>query len=215
MICSSVTLVALSASYGAGGSRVGPALAERLGVQFVDRAIPFAVSRRLAVDVEAAQQHDEQVGGSRLERVLRGFIGQDLGTPIPIAGELTVDEDFRRATEEFLLAQAASGAGVILGRGATIVLRQRPEVLRARLDGPPDRRAAQAAELGGIEFAEAQQTLERLDRAHSEYTRRFYDADIHDPSLYDLVLDSTAIDFATCTELLAIAARSRAEARKP
>lgn len=207
-----MALVALSASYGAGGSRVGPALAERLGVPFVDRAIPFAVADRLAVDVEAAEQHDERVGGGRLERLLRGFIGQDVGAPVPIAPGLTLDEDFRRATEEVLLAQAATGEGVILGRAAAIVLRDRPGVLRARLDGPPERRAAQAAAFAAIELDEAKKTLERLDRAHADYSRRFYGVDIHDPSLYHVVLDSTTIDLDTCTELLAVAARALAGA---
>ncbi len=203
-----MTLVALSASYGAGGSRVGPALAERLGVPFVDRAIPFAVSARLEVDVEAAERHDERVGARGLERVLRGFIGQDVGAPLPIAPEGLLDEDFRRATEEVLLTQAATGQGVILGRGATIVLRDRPHVLRARLDGPPQRRAAQAATLGGIELEEAERTVERLDRAHADYTRRFYDFDIRDYALYHLVLDSTALRLDVCVELLAAAATS-------
>ncbi|HYB27041.1 MAG TPA: hypothetical protein VEF89_10550 [Solirubrobacteraceae bacterium] len=38
-----MTLVALSAFNGTGGSVVGPTVAERLGVPFVDRAIPLAV----------------------------------------------------------------------------------------------------------------------------------------------------------------------------
>jgi cytidylate kinase len=203
-------LVALSASYGAGGSRVGPALAERLGVPFLDRAIPFAVSQRLDVDVKTAHEHDERLGGSKLERILRGFIGQNVGAPVPLASEMTIDEDFRHATEEVLLAQAATGAGVILGRGAAIVLCQRPEVLRARLDGPADRRARQAASLAGIDLQEAEETLKRIDRAHAHYTRRFYGADICDPALYDIVLDSTRIDLDTCVELLELAARARA-----
>ena len=203
-------MVAQSASYGAGGSRVGPALAERLGVPFLDRAIPFAVSQRLDVDVETAHEHNERLGGGRLERILRGFIGQNVGAPVPIASEMTIDEDFRRATEEVLLGQAESGEGVILGRGAAIVLRDRPDVLRARLDGPADRRAAQAARLAGIELDEAQEALKRLDRAHAEYTRRFYAADICDPGLYDIVLDSTRIDLEKCVELLEVAARARA-----
>lgn len=203
-----MTVVALSASYGAGGSRIGPALAETLGVPFVDRAIPFAVSARMAVDVSAAEEHDERLGGSRLERVLRGFIGQDTGAPVPIAPDLTVDEDFCRATEEVLLAQADTGEGVILGRASTIVLRDRPGVLRARLDGPKDRRAAQAADLARIELAEAAETLGRIDRAHALYTRRFYDADVRDPSLYHVVLDSTSIAPDACVELLALAAKA-------
>jgi cytidylate kinase len=203
-----MTLVALSASYGAGGARVGPALAERLGVPFLDRAIPFAVAERLGVDLEAAERHDMHVGGSKLERVLRGFIGQDVGAPAPITAGLTIDEDFRRATEDVLLAQAATGKGVILGRAAAIVLRDRPGVLRARLHGPPARRAAQAARLGGTPLPEAERRVERLDRAHAEYVERFYRADIQDPSLYDLVLDSTALDLDACVELLVFAVKS-------
>jgi cytidylate kinase len=201
-------LVALSASYGAGGSRVGPALAERLGVPFLDRAIPFAVSARLGVDVETAQQHDERIGGSKLERIMRGFIGQNVGAPVPLASEMTIDEDFRRATEEVLMTQAASGEGVLLGRAATIVLRDRPDVLRARLDGPADRRAAQAARIGGIELDEARERLKQLDRAQADYTRRFYGCDICDPALYDMVLDSTRIGLDRCVEVLELAARA-------
>ena len=70
-----MTLVAISASYGAGGSRVGPALAERLGVPFVDRAIPMAVAERLDVSPDDATAYDEQAPGGWLERMLRGFIG--------------------------------------------------------------------------------------------------------------------------------------------
>jgi shikimate kinase len=55
-----VTLVALSASYGAGGSRVGPELAQRLDVPFVDRAIPTAVAERLRVPLDEAVAYDEQ-----------------------------------------------------------------------------------------------------------------------------------------------------------
>jgi cytidylate kinase len=128
---------------------------------------------------------------------------------MPLASEMTIDEDFCRATEEVLLAQAKTGEGVILGRGAAIVLSDRPEVLRARLDGPPERRAAQAASYAGIEPAEAQETLKRIDRAHGGYARRFYGVDIRDPALYDIVVDSTRIDLDTCVELLEAAARAR------
>lgn len=203
-----MTLVALSAAYGAAGSEVGPLLAERLGVPFVDRAIPLEVARRLDVELPTAEEHDEQIGGSFLKRILSGFIAHDAGAPVPVGPELTVGEDFRQATEQVILAQAATGKGVILGRAAVIVLRARPDVLRVRLDGPPERRAAQAARIGGIGLEEAEQALRRLDGAHAAYWSRFYGADIKDPSLYDLMIDSTVIEIDACVEILARAARS-------
>ena len=61
-------------------------------------------------------------------------------------------------------------------------------------------------------LAEAERSRRRLDRAHAEYARRFYGADMADYSLYDMVVDSTAIALEVCVELLATAARARADA---
>ncbi len=208
-----MTVVALSAAYGAGGSQVGPALAQRLGVPFVDRAIPLAVAQRLNVDLATAEEHDEQVGGSFLKQLLSGFVGHDAGAPAPIPPEQTFGEDFRRATEEVLLRQADTGEGVILGRAATIVLRGRSGVLRVRLDGPAEARVAQASRLGGISLEEAEEGRRGVDRAQAAYWTRFYGAEIEDPSHYHVVLDSTALELDLCVELLTLAARTLLQTR--
>lgn len=201
-----MTLVALSASYGAGGDVVGPELAERLGVPFVDRAIPLQVAEQLEVSLGDATAHDEQAPESFLDRLLRGFVGTDLGVPAPLPAETFTSEDFRRATEAVIRSQADTGEGVILGRGGMIVLREDPRVLRVRLDGPPERRLRQAIAIGGVDEGTARDTLARLDRAHADYVRQFYGSDIRDPALYHLVIDSTAIELASCVELIAEAA---------
>lgn len=204
-----IKLVAISASYGAGGSEIGPALAERLGVPFVDRAIPMAVAEQLEVDYADAAAHDESLGGgSLIERILSGFVGSDTVVPTPLPAETITSDDFRRATEEALLERAATGEGVIVGRGGAILLRDDPRVLRVRLDGPVEARIAQATRLGGVDRETAAQTLRRLDRVHAEYVRHFYDVDIRDASLYHLSLDSTAVPFDTSVELIARAAES-------
>lgn len=197
-----MTVVALSASYGAGGSVVGPELAQRLGVPFLDRAIPLQVAEQLDVSVDDAEAHDEEVSESFLDRLLRGFIGADVGVPAAIPPETLTSEDFRRATEAVLLRQASTGQGVILGRAAAIVLREDPSVLRVRLDGPVEARVRQAMRLGGVDEATARKTLARLDRTHSDYTRQFYNVDIRDTSLYHLVIDGTALDLEACVEVI-------------
>jgi hypothetical protein len=202
-----MTLVALSASYGAGGTIVGPELARLLDVPFVDRAIPVGVAERLEVSVDDAAAHDEEAPASFLDRLLRGFVGADIGAPAPLPPEMFSADDFRRATEEVLIRQADSGSGVILGRAAVIVLREDPRVLRVRLDGPRERRIRQAMALGGADADTARRALDRLDRTHADYARQFYGADICDPSLYHLMLDSTAIELGTCAKLIALAAQ--------
>lgn len=203
-------LIALSAAYGAGGSVIGPSLAERLGVPFLDRAIPLAVADRLEVSYDDAAAHDEKAGAGWLERVLTAFVGGDTGVPTPLPGEVLSADDFRRATEEVLRQQVATGEGVILGRGAVVLLRDHPGVLRVRLDGPPDRRARQAIRIQGLEPSDAERARAQFDRAHEAYFRQFYGVQIQDPGLYHVVLDSTSIEFEECVEMIARAAESLA-----
>jgi cytidylate kinase len=204
-----MTLVALSASYGAGGSVVGPALAERLGVPFVDRAIPLAVADRLQVSYEEAAAHDDRVSKGWLERALSGFMG-DAGAPAPLPAETVSAADFRHATEEVLLQQAQTGEGVVLGRGAVALLRNWDDVLRVRLDGPAQARVRQAMQLDrGLDQERAERALRQFDRTHAAYVQQFYGVDIRDCRLYHVVLDSTAIELQGCVGLIARAARSR------
>src|SRR5690242_10425429 len=124
-----MALVTISAPYGAGGSEIGPRLAERLGVPFLDRAIPTAVADRLAVPIEEALERDENASGL-LARLLAGFApaAQAVGgAPPPV--EAIDDRDYLEATEHVIRERAASGEGVILGRAAAIVLRDEPRAL--------------------------------------------------------------------------------------
>jgi hypothetical protein len=204
-----MTLVALSASYGAGGSVIGPAVAERLDVPFIDRAIPLAVADRLNVPYDDAAAHDEQVSTGWLQRVLSGFVGGDTSAPAPLPPEMFSSQDFRRATEEVLLQQAATGQGVILGRGAVVVLRDDPRALRVRLDGPAAGRVSQAVRLDpSLARDGAERALRQFDRTHAAYLQQLYGVDIRDSTLYHLVLDSTCIELDASVEIIVRAAHA-------
>src|SRR5919197_3193088 len=139
-----MSLIALSASYGAGGSVVGPKLAERLGVPFVDRAIPTKVAEELDVPLSQALEHDENVG-SVLDRMLKHFAPLSGAYASGRATEALLGPDlYKEATEGVICELARAGEGVILGRACAIVLRERPGVLRVRLDGQPERRGGGA-----------------------------------------------------------------------
>ena len=52
-------VVTVAALYGTGGRVIGPRVAERLGVTFLDRAIPASVAERAGVTLEAVASADE------------------------------------------------------------------------------------------------------------------------------------------------------------
>jgi cytidylate kinase len=204
-----MTLIALSASYGAGGSIVGPRVAERLDVPFVDRAIPAAVAEELDVPLAEALERDESVG-SALERVLKHFAPLSATYASAPTNEAMLGGDlYREATERVICERAREGRGVILGRACAVVLRDRPGVLRVRLDGPAERRIEQAMRVEGIDRETAKERLRRTDRARDAYMRHFYGAGPQDPGLFDLTIDSTAVGLDTCVELIVLAAQAR------
>ncbi len=208
-----MTLVALSASYGSGASRIAPELADRLGVPLLDRARPVLPSERLD-ELLVAQEPDDASGPPQLSTA--AALGLCWGTPAGITLDaLLPDDEERRTIEQAVRDRAATGEGVILGRAATVLLRDDPRVLRVRLDGPVERRVRRAVELEGIDEADARRRLELTDRARSAIVDTFYGVDITSPRLYALVVDSTAMSLEACVDLVAFAARAWDEQRRP
>ena len=203
-----MSLVTLSATYGAGGSEVGPALAKRLGVPFVDRLIPTQVAEQLAVGMSAAHARDEKSSGmlarllTNLAPMAQIFAADAVAAPL-------ADRDFREKSEQVVREWAESGQAVILGHAGAVVLRDDPRALNVRLDGPREERLRQAMRIQGVERSVAERRMSETDHARHAYVNQFYGADAQDPGLYHLMIDSTAIDLDLCVEAVALVAERR------
>jgi len=203
-------IVTISATYGAGGAFVGPAVAERLGVAFVDRAIPVAVANDLGIPVDDALSRDERVRGwlSRMLAATAPLSVDYMVDPIHDRTVLLSDADVLRCTEGAIRKAVCTDGGVILGRAAAIVLGEHPGAFHVRLDGDPQRRVRQAMTLAGISEHAAHNAMVRNDKARSSYVRHYYDADAASPRHYHLVLDSTRVPLDACTEIIVEAVRA-------
>lgn len=201
-------VITISASFGAGGSIVGPAVADRLDLPFLDRIIPATVAGDLDVPIGQALAHDEKPS-SIIARLIAKLGSTALpygATPVPGADPVVDEDVFRERTEQIIRELAAGDGGVILGRAAAIVLADRRDALHVRLDGDREGRTARVAERHGIEWDRAASLLDEADRAREAYVRHFYKADAHDARLYHLKIDSVVLSPETCVELIATAA---------
>lgn len=223
----SAQVVTISATFGAGGPIVGPAVAERLGLPFVDRAIPELVAGEIGCTLEEALDHDDRAE-SGIGRILAGAarlptiaLGMDFYFP---DRSVIMPEEFVERTESVIIRTAERGGGVLLGRAAALVLAQHQGALHVRLDGPRERRLARAAAeippapRGAAERGRAAPTgppdrdVERMlddnDRARTAYVKHFYGADPADPRLYHLVIDTTRLSVPATVETIVVAARA-------
>ncbi|MFI6604569.1 AAA family ATPase [Nonomuraea sp. NPDC050536] len=205
-------VVTISATYGTAGSHIGPAVAERLDVPFVDRAIPSAVAQELGCTLEEALVHDDRAehglgrllsGAMRLPTVTFGGVDMYCPGTLPLAAE-----EFVTRTERMLKEMALTQGGVFLGRAGAIVLRDHPGALHVRLDGPLERRVRQTAEYNEVSEREARRVIEDNDRARTAYVRHFYRSDPSEPCQYHLAIDSTTIPVQACVDLIVIAAEA-------
>lgn len=167
-------VVTLSASYGAQGDRVGRALAERLRLPFVDRAIPTtAAAHQLGLPEGVAESLDPHTP-SLWERIAAQFVNAaaPMGPDVPAADVPLTPERFRSATEAELKRVADTTGAVVLGRAGMVVLGDRPDVLCVRLDGPVEARIAQVV-AQGVDETSARQGQREVDRAREAYARVF------------------------------------------
>jgi cytidylate kinase len=199
-------VLTISATYGAGGSVVAPAVAERLGLPFFDRLLHGPETRTPEVILERLSEEERrQAPPGRLVTNL-SHLSAGLGIPVPEARDLNPRDDFRRRVVERVSTIAATGGGVILGRGGAVVLAGRPFAFHVRIDGPVDRRLVQGMAIEGVDEQTARAHQADTDRAWAKFVQRLFARDPSDPRLYHLILDSTALPLPACVDIVCRAA---------
>jgi cytidylate kinase len=206
-------VVTLAALYGAGGSVVGPKVAERLSVPLLDRTITKTVAKETGLSEDAVADIDDTPRGT-LQRLVAS-LGRSTTSSGGAAGSverLDMQERAVRARIEEFLARSVISGGVAIGRGGMVILQSVPWALHVYLMGPREARLRQRMSLEGIDHRTAARRQRVEDHTRTEYVRRAYGVDGSDAQLYHLVIDSTAVDLDTCVDLIVTAGQARAQA---
>jgi hypothetical protein len=176
----------------------------------VDGDVPAIIADRLRLPVQDVAAHEEQ------ESCVWERIACLAGVWAPVRWPLGPLDDSHayRALAERTIRELAQAGAVVLGRAAAIVLRDSPEALHVRLDGPAQARVAQAVELGGLDRRTARRQQRHVDRMREHYVRHYYHTEITNPRHFDLLLDATSLPLATCAEIIVAGARHLGELRQ-
>ena len=122
-----VRVVTLSAGYGAGASIVGPSVAERLGLPYLERVFSPSLVRAAAAGSEGTTR--EEHSARFLDRLVDSLAGIPLdlgaGAPQPVE-DVNADEQVRNEMEAGIATLTRPPGGVVRGRGGMIVLRSCP-----------------------------------------------------------------------------------------
>jgi cytidylate kinase len=182
--------IALSREAGTYGAAIARAVADRLGWPVYDSELLQRVASELGVQQASLSTMDER-HVSWLSEYLEGL------SPHQGVSQYA----FMRRLLETILALAARGNCVIVGRGATKVL-PAATTLRVRIVAPQEHRIQAVQREHGISREEAVRRVETTDRERNDFVHEHFGMDAADPRNYDLVLNAGRFPIDQCVELI-------------
>ncbi len=110
---------------------------------------------------------------------------------------------YQSQIERFILDLANEGNVVIVGRGGQVVLRDYPDVLHVRVIAPIETRVTWLQQEKNMLLESARACLEKSDGARGRYLRQSYRANLNDPTLYHLTINTGLLDLPQAANLVA------------
>lgn len=184
-----MAVVTISSEMGSGGPEIGAALAQRLGYRYVDREVISQAARQYGLVEARLADLDE-----RKPTLFQRF-----------------DAETRRytlGTQAALCELAQQDNVVLMGRGGQWLLRGIPHVLRVRVTAPFEDRVHRLAAKRVPQAASATppralvEMVRQDDAGRAGRTRYLYDIDINDPTLYDVLINTTTLTVEAAVDLL-------------
>ena len=238
-----MAVVTMGGLTGGGGRLLGPAVANRLQADYVDRLILANAARHVGATVEALHQREERplTRGERfsaiLQRILERsavagagddpYLGagavayltqeyEELPRSTITKGHELEDDEYIGAIRRVFTDLSATGNVVIVGRGGAIILRHVPNALRVGTVARFEDRVARVMEGERLEWEHAKKIVVDRDKARAAYFKRFFDIDNpDDPKLYHLVLNTSDMNLEYATEVVVQACQALEDGRLP
>ena len=187
-------VITINRELGSGGRTVGLKLAEKLGVQFYDKAVVKAIEEKYNLNVEEIEKLKGKKHNwwSDLKRVV-SVGGGIMGVPYYSVseGEVTVktttDEMFKTETQ-ILKGIAEEESCVLAGRSGFFVFRDHPNHLSILIQASMESRIKRLMGKQNLSEAESRKTINKVDEMRENYVNRYTGTSRYDTRNYDIVL---------------------------
>ena len=223
-------VIALGGLTAGGGRIIGPKIAKKLKIDYVDKDILKQAALQSGIDIELFTKKEEspttfgQTFVGKISNILEksafsGAVGDPHFGPGAAAflthefEDLTAeentekyhlnDQDYSKGINETVLQLAELGSIVIVGRGANIILKDDPRVLRVGLIANEVDRVNRIAIYENVSYEEAEQLMNNRDSARIQFFQKFFN--IEDPDNrfnYHAILNTSEMNFDLATDII-------------
>lgn len=192
----SMKSLAIEREFGSGGREIGMKVAEAAGIAYYDGNLLEKVTERYGESANILNTYDEKWTGSLLFNIsmAAGYSqGNDQSKIYQMGYE--VGETIQRLQRE--------GPSVFIGRCATHILKNNPNVIRVFIYSSDEKkRIKRIVEAENVSEAEAKKMMDKRDKARRNYFRFWTQNDWGDRGNYDLELNTSILSTDECAKIL-------------
>lgn len=188
-------VIAINRELGSGGRTVGRKLAERLHVEFYDKALIKTLEERYSLSVEEIEKLKGRSHNwlAELKRSLFASEGMAVTSNyiLAVPGDKPVQPttyDMFEAEQEILKNIAAEESCVIAGRSGFYVFRNHPNHLSILIQASMPFRIERVMRKQNMTREQAIKTIENIDKMRENYIKEFTKTSRYDTRNYDLVI---------------------------
>lgn len=198
-------IITINRELGSGGRTVGRKLAEKLGVEYFDKAVINALQERYNLSVEQIEQLKGQETGW-WEEFKRKMTFSESEYELNQTNIET--EDVFRAETQILKALAKDQSCVIAGRTAFYMFREHPNHLSILIQASMLNRMERVAREQNMTKEQARLVIDKVDKMRENYVKEFTGTSRYDARNYHLVINMDDISEDAAVELILTYIRS-------
>ncbi len=186
-------VITINRELGSGGRTVGSKLAEKLGVNFYDKALIKGLQEHYHLTTEEIEKikgrkHNWWGDVQRLMQIApnmtTGYYVLQQGNE---ADRVTTDEMFQ--IETMILQDIAAGEScVVAGRSGFHVFRDHPNHLSILIQASMPARIARVVRKQNVTEDEARKIIEKIDKMRENYVKKYTNTSRYDTRNYELVI---------------------------
>jgi cytidylate kinase len=110
-----------------------------------------------------------------------------------------------RQTTETILKLASVGNVILIGRGGNVITARLPNIFHVRLVAPLEERIEHSHKSYGMTTAEARKFCLCEDLGRKRYLKKYFRADINDPLLYHLIINTGLVGYDDAAKIIGAA----------
>lgn len=192
-------IISIGRQFGAGGRRVGQALAERLGIAYYDKELILEAAKEYGFAPEFFEQNDEK-SASFTGNVLQWM--ESLVTGGMSAKNYLSQDALFEMQASAIRKIAEEKSCVIVGRCSDYVLRDNPNCISVFLHSTDEDRAQRIQERSKISREEALTKMRTQDKKRAAYYNFYSSKTWGDSATYDLSINVSALGVEKCVDLI-------------